>query len=50
MLMTNWAIAGHTDNAERAEIDRSMASVWVKVASSWLVAILFAWSLIARFN
>lgn len=37
MLMTNWSIASRTDINMKAQIDidRSMASVWIKIASSW---------------
>jgi len=47
MLMTNWRLGSIDTNATDVVIDQSMGSVWVKVVSSWLVAILFAWSLIA---
>jgi len=57
MLMTNWAVAGtstpETDPMmpmmppQQVFADRSMTSVWIKVASSWMVALLFIWSLVA---
>lgn len=52
MLMTNWQVVKSQAPADinmgaTITIDQSMASVWIKVASSWLVGLLFSWSLIA---
>jgi serine incorporator 1/3 len=54
MLMTNWSVVKGSDidvdnmtMMVGATIDQSEASVWIKAASSWFVALLFAWSLIA---
>lgn len=52
MLMTNWSVVKGNDVTEMgmmvgATIDQSEASVWIKAASSWFVALLFAWSLVA---
>ena len=49
MLMTNWRL-GSVDESNMVidiRIDQSMTSVWIKAVSSWVVALLFAWSLLA---
>lgn len=48
MLMTNWSIvSNNVEDGTLIAIDQSVASVWIKAASSWFVAVLFAWSLVA---
>jgi len=48
MLMTNWSVVNNNvTEGSLIAIDQSVASVWIKAASSWFVAVLFAWSLIA---
>lgn len=45
MLITNWMMVSSGDSGSNYVIDRSMGSVWVKVASSWLAHVLYIWSL-----
>lgn len=50
MLMTNWSIVksdSDVNTATTLTVDRSEGAVWVKIVSSWLVILLFAWSLVA---
>ncbi|KAJ3130390.1 hypothetical protein HK098_002619 [Nowakowskiella sp. JEL0407] len=45
MLITNWNTI--TVKEEFAIIGKSMSAVWVKVISSWVVMLLYVWTLIA---
>jgi len=52
MVLTNWesvsVFTGDTTGTENTIlVDQGMASVWVKVISSWLTLILFSWSMLA---
>ncbi|KAJ3037231.1 hypothetical protein HDV00_001863 [Rhizophlyctis rosea] len=52
MLITNWQTVEKTGEVETlskavAAVGRSMAAVWVKVVSSWVVLVLYAWTLVA---
>eukprot|EP00835_Amoeboradix_gromovi_P001995 NODE_103_length_20051_cov_0.229401.p7 type:complete len:431 gc:universal NODE_103_length_20051_cov_0.229401:12933-14225(+) len=49
MLMTNWnTMTSITSNGEQfVEIGQGWAAVWVKVASSWIVVLLYLWTLFA---
>ncbi|KAI8926645.1 serine incorporator/TMS membrane protein [Entophlyctis helioformis] len=46
MLITNWDTVTITQD-DLAVVGKSMAAVWVKVVSSWLVLILYGWTLVA---
>ena len=52
-MMTNWTVVTHTladsNNVPHQvlEVDKSIISVWLKLASSWLVMALYAWTLVA---
>jgi len=50
MLLTNWNVVTEVASDESsqgvlAEIGKSWAAVWVKVISSWLVVLLYSWTL-----
>ena len=45
MLMTNWNLI--SDDASSLVIDHGSGSMWVKEASSWVVFLLYSWTLIA---
>lgn len=46
MLLTDWAsISG--DNSTTMFIGKAWASVWVKMASAWICAAMYLWSLVA---
>jgi len=45
MLITNWKFL--SKGIDSYEVDYGWGSVWVKFASSWLVILLYFWSLIA---
>jgi hypothetical protein len=52
MVLTNWesvsVFTGDTTGSENTIlVDQGMASVWVKVISSWLTLILYVWSMLA---
>ncbi|KAJ1911221.1 Membrane protein tms1 [Mycoemilia scoparia] len=46
MLLTNWNTA-NADKGEGIWIGRSIVAVWVKVVSSWICIVLYAWTLVA---
>ncbi|EGC35452.1 hypothetical protein DICPUDRAFT_33388 [Dictyostelium purpureum] len=46
-LLTNWAtLSNVTSTALSASVDTGMVSVWVKVVSSWVVVLLYLWTLV----
>jgi len=45
MLMTNWIVIGGTGGT--LSIDSGMASVWVKIATGWVVLALYTWTVFA---
>jgi hypothetical protein len=46
LVLTNWEmVSGGTQN--NVVVDQSMFSVWVKIISSWLTIVIYAWTLIA---
>eukprot|EP01090_Pellita_catalonica_P000751 TRINITY_DN10524_c0_g1_i1.p1 TRINITY_DN10524_c0_g1~~TRINITY_DN10524_c0_g1_i1.p1 ORF type:complete len:228 (-),score=29.66 TRINITY_DN10524_c0_g1_i1:32-715(-) len=48
MLVTNWKFLSDSGNdSSDYEVDYGVTSVWVKFASSWLVLLLYIWTLIA---
>jgi len=49
MVLTNWQTVSKNDTATDSalNVDQGMASVWVKVVSSWLVLVLYLWTIIA---
>jgi len=47
MLLTNWTtVTEHTNNEDLIIVGQSYNSVWVKVVSSWICILLYAWTLI----
>eukprot|EP00052_Salpingoeca_macrocollata_P018875 m.155594 g.155594 ORF g.155594 m.155594 type:complete len:437 (-) comp20808_c2_seq2:84-1394(-) len=46
MVLTDWATVKDGDNAT-IDVGRGYASVWVKVVSSWVTALLYSWTLVA---
>nr|KAJ3419285.1 hypothetical protein HK105_007166 [Polyrhizophydium stewartii] len=46
MLITNWDTVTISSD-DLAVVGKSMAAAWVKVVSSWLVLILYGWTLVA---
>jgi len=51
MVLTNWESVsfwtGDTTGSDTILVDQGMASVWVKVVSSWLTLILYVWTMLA---
>jgi len=48
MLLTNWVtISGHADDtsADTINVDKGMASVWIKIVSGWITILLYGWTL-----
>jgi hypothetical protein len=46
MLITNWDTI-IVDEGDYATVGKSMVAVWVKIISSWMVLILFGWTIVA---
>lgn len=47
-LMSNWAVIDSLDTTVSSlKVDCSVVSVWLKVASCWLVHLLYLWTLVA---
>jgi len=44
MLVTDWATVSGS-SGDTYKVDHGMVAVWVKVVSSWLVGLLYAWTL-----
>jgi len=42
MQMTNW-----NQEFSKTELDKGVASMWIKIVDSWILAVAFAWSMIA---
>lgn len=47
MLFTAWSLDGAQPGAYTLDAN-SWASAWVKMASQWLCAVLYLWSLVAH--
>lgn len=47
MLLTNWAILSHGANGDSLKVNSGNAAVWVQMSSSWLVHLLYFWTLVA---
>jgi hypothetical protein len=45
MVFTAWDLGGITPG--QFTLDRGWISVWVKMVSQWVVAILYTWTLVA---
>jgi len=43
MTLTNW----YSPNSDLRSLSNNAASMWVKIASSWVCLALYAWSLVA---
>jgi len=46
MLITNWASIDHDDTGSY-KLNYGFIAFWVKIASSWVVALLYVWTMIA---
>ncbi|KAF2073863.1 hypothetical protein CYY_004823 [Polysphondylium violaceum] len=47
MLLTNWStIGGVSSSTSLVSVDSGLVSVWVKMISSWLVNLLYLWTLV----
>ncbi|KYQ89646.1 hypothetical protein DLAC_09612 [Tieghemostelium lacteum] len=46
MLLTNWSTISGISSAN-VNVDSGLVSVWVKVISSWVIHVLYLWTLIA---
>jgi len=46
MVLTNWEVV-QTDVLKEYFVDQGIAAVWVKAASSWIVILLFVWTMFA---
>lgn len=47
MMITNWELVSTTIKDNFLEVDRGLPSMWVKVVSGWIVALLYAWTILA---
>jgi hypothetical protein len=47
LVLTNWQTISGAEDAKHIVVDQGMFSVWVKMISSWLVILLYFWTLIA---
>jgi len=45
MLMSDWRVVYHPGETT-AQVDSGLASVWVKVVSSWICGLLYVWTLL----
>ncbi|GMH33931.1 hypothetical protein BSKO_01765 [Bryopsis sp. KO-2023] len=45
MLFTNWSLEGSTNELD---IDKGWRSAWVKIASQWLVFVVYTWTMVAH--
>jgi len=45
-MLTNWQLL-HKDSHDSYTVDTGVVAVWVKIVSSWLVILLYIWSIIA---
>eukprot|EP01102_Stenamoeba_stenopodia_P014109 TRINITY_DN4656_c0_g1_i1.p1 TRINITY_DN4656_c0_g1~~TRINITY_DN4656_c0_g1_i1.p1 ORF type:complete len:445 (-),score=73.64 TRINITY_DN4656_c0_g1_i1:91-1425(-) len=48
-LLTNWSIITPSDASAGSDhyVDNGMTAVWVKVVSSWIVLLLYGWTMVA---
>lgn len=47
MILTNWELVSPNKNDDYLRVDVGLPSVWVKIVSGWLVALLYSWTIIA---
>lgn len=47
MVLTDWAVFERSSSNSSIDIGHNMASVWVRMVSSWLVVVMYMWTLIA---
>jgi hypothetical protein len=48
MILTNWSLMEHEVGTEVWQaVDRGVVALWVRMTSSWLITLLFYWTLIA---
>lgn len=45
-MLTNWQLL-HKESHDSYTVDTGVVAVWVKIVSSWLVILLYIWSIIA---
>ena len=45
MVLSGWDMSGSSGGLA---IDQGWGSTWVKIAASWLCALLYTWSLVAH--
>lgn len=45
MLFTNWSLEGSTNELD---IDKGWRSAWVKIASQWLVFVIYTWTMVGH--
>eukprot|EP01097_Dermamoeba_algensis_P001212 TRINITY_DN1459_c0_g1_i2.p2 TRINITY_DN1459_c0_g1~~TRINITY_DN1459_c0_g1_i2.p2 ORF type:complete len:166 (-),score=44.51 TRINITY_DN1459_c0_g1_i2:134-631(-) len=46
-LISNWSVIKVDDNNNSVAVDSGMVSVWIKIATSWVVILLYIWTLFA---
>ncbi|KAJ3407758.1 hypothetical protein HDU80_007978 [Chytriomyces hyalinus] len=46
-LITNWEVLTLDDGTGQSEVEKGWSAVWVKVVSSWIVILLYGWTLVA---
>jgi len=46
MLLTNWSTITGASSVASFSVDTGLVSVWVKMISSWLVVLLYLWTLV----
>jgi hypothetical protein len=46
MLMTDWQTVSGVSHTDNYKVDHGFTAVWVKLATSWLAALLYIWTLI----
>jgi hypothetical protein len=47
MIITDWQSVSGVAHSESFKVDHGFAAVWVKLASSWLAALFYCWTLVA---
>jgi len=48
MILTNWTLMHHESGTQLWQpVDRGVVALWVRMTSSWLISVLFTWTLVA---